>query len=114
VVGSGQFGIRRAGLFCLLGDRLNGGRAVDGLLGAGDVGQPGSFSLANDDLISRARHLGGGTKEMAGLVFSCRQRGSSYCCFAQLNMLAGGTSDEERKIWRINGGGDEGEEEQGR
>lgn len=48
---------------------------------------------------------------MAGLVFSGSQRGSSYCCFAQLNMFAGGTADEERKFWRINGGGDEREEE---
>lgn len=40
VVGSGQLGIRRAGLLCLLGDRFDGGRAVDGLLGAGDIGQP--------------------------------------------------------------------------
>lgn len=66
MVGSGQFGIRRAGLLCLLGDRFDGGRAVDGLLGAGDVGQPGRFSLAYDDLISRAKHFGGGDEKNGG------------------------------------------------
>lgn len=95
VIGSGQLGIRRAGLFCLLGDRLDGCRAIDGLLGAGDVGQPSSSSLAYDDSISLASLGGGDDGRMAGLVFSGHQRGSSYCCFAQLNMLAGEASDEE-------------------
>lgn len=55
MVGSGQFGIRRVRLLCLLSNRFDGSRAVDGLLGAGDVGQPGSVGLAYDDSISRAK-----------------------------------------------------------
>lgn len=63
MVGSGQLGIRRVGLLDLLRDRFDGGRAVDGLLGAGDIGQPGGGSLAPEDSISSRQ-------EMAGLVFS--------------------------------------------
>lgn len=69
VVGPGQLAIRRVGLLCLLGNGLDGRWAIDGLLGAGDVGQPdeSSFPLA---IVIRflVKPWRGGQGRMAGLV----------------------------------------------
>lgn len=68
MVGSGQFGIRRVRLLCLLSNRFDGSRAVDGLLGAGDVGQPKESSFPLAIVIRFLASLGGVDKgEWRGL-----------------------------------------------
>ena len=68
----GQLGIGRG--LCLLADGLDGRRSVDGLLSAGDVGQPGLRSVAVESACS----------------------GAAYCCFAQFIILAVFVGDSTR------------------
>lgn len=68
MVGSGQLAIRRARLLYLLGDGFDGRRAIDGLLGAGDVGQPKESSFPLAIVIRFLASLGGADKgEWRGL-----------------------------------------------
>lgn len=96
VVGPGQLAIRRVGLLCLLGNGLDGRWAIDGLLGAGDVGQPRGqqLSISNRHSIF-GKTLEGWTRENGGACALGARRGDSYCCFAQLNMLAGVSDGDE-------------------
>lgn len=70
---SSEFGI--GSRLCFLSDRLDGRRAIDGLLGAGDIGQP-------EEVLATWR---GGNRK--GLL--------SHCCLAQLNMVVAVTVGEE-------------------
>lgn len=64
MVGSGQLGVRGARLLGLLGHRLDSSRAIDGLLGAGDVGQPKASRLSVSNAVVRffGQTLGGADK----------------------------------------------------